>query len=559
MGSNVFLEIRCPCCKFTSKQEKKFYAHLKNQHQIDDPEQLYISAVLGGTRPTCQCSPTCNRPVKWTGWKRGYLSKYVKGHNAIIDSCFTSPEMQKKIHKKRVEGIIEGRTRVWNAGLTKENDERVLASSAKISKTLKEGYETGRIIDWRTLNPEKARVAVEQMSSTKKQKFASGELKSWNEGLTKHDDVRLVEVGKNISKHRAEHRDTCRRLTNDELLERAMALEGLQLLTPIDDYRNMHRQDLLFKCTTCEHEFEKTLDYMERNPKCTKCGLKDTDGIPRFVSRGQLEVYDFVKMLTPTVFLSDRTMISPLEIDVLVPGRLAIEFDGLWWHSDRFKPTGYATQKMKACKDAGLHLFSIFEDEWVHKQEIIKSMIKHRLGCASQSIGARKCKIVELSTQDRRKFMNDNHLDGDVNSTIAWGLEFDGKMVAALSLRRPFHKTNADFYEVARFCLAHDVNIQGALSRLSRHALRWSLSQGKVGLLTYVDERIGHANGYIKAGFKVKHETQPRFYWTDFCNRFDRFSVRANSKEGITEAMAAQEKGVTKIWSCPNLVLELRE
>jgi hypothetical protein len=55
----------------------------------------------------------------------------------------------------------------------------------------------------------------------------------------------------------------------------------------------------------------------------------------RWESRAQLEIYDFVRSLAPDAVLSDRTVIAPKELDIWVPSsKFAIEFNGLFWHSE---------------------------------------------------------------------------------------------------------------------------------------------------------------------------------------------------------------------------------
>ena len=74
------------------------------------------------------------------------------------------------------------------------------------------------------------------------------------------------------------------------------------------------------------------------------------------------------------------------------------------------------------------------------------------------------------------------------------------------------------------------------------------------GLITYVDTRHGTGDSYKKAGFTVFGKTTQRFWWTDFRNRFDRFSIRADKSRGMTEAEVAKEAGVTRIYGCQNIV-----
>ena len=97
------------------------------------------------------------------------------------------------------------------------------------------------------------------------------------------------------------------------------------------------------------------------------------------------------------------------------------------------------------------------------------------------------------------------------------------------------------------------MSVSGALSRLSRHAR----CEEDVRLMTYVDGRIGNGHAYEAAGFIRISETPPRFWWTDFVSRIDRFAVRADKEHGITQVQAAEAAGVVRIFGCPNAVFVL--
>ena len=98
---------------------------------------------------------------------------------------------------------------------------------------------------------------------------------------------------------------------------------------------------------------------------------------------------------------------------------------------------------------------------------MIEQMIKHRLGLHTEKVAARKCRLVELDTPTRRAFMNAHHLEGDARATAAFGLVYDNRLMAAISVRTPFHKKHKEYIEVGRYAQA-DVSAQGMLSRLTK-------------------------------------------------------------------------------------------
>ena len=93
-------------------------------------------------------------------------------------------------------------------------------------------------------------------------------------------------------------------------------------------------------------------------------------------------------------------IISPYELDIYLPNySLAIEYDGLFWHSD---DTGlnsrYHLMKTEMCEKQGVHLIHIFENEWKSKTDIVKSRLKNLLGIYDHSIYARKCSISAITS-----------------------------------------------------------------------------------------------------------------------------------------------------------------
>jgi hypothetical protein len=62
---------------------------------------------------------------------------------------------------------------------------------------------------------------------------------------------------------------------------------------------------------------------------------------------------------------NDRTTLNGLELDILIPQKnIAIEFNGLYWHSNKFKKRDYHQIKTELCDEKNIQLIHIFEDEW---------------------------------------------------------------------------------------------------------------------------------------------------------------------------------------------------
>lgn len=547
----AYSRIKCPKCSTDFGQEVRFLEHLSAEHSVSSPLTLYLELFHSSQHPTCACSLDCNVALPWVGWKKGFTSKYARGHNARVFTAFSDPEVTKRAVEKRLEGHATGRNRVWNDGKTAQTDERIAQSAQKASATLRAAYTSGSIVDWHKLDPEKARAAAQKVSETKHRQHEAGKLVIWNEGETKETDSRIAAYAAKISQ-RYSQADAGRRVKVDELLERVKKFaDKFELLSPPQEYKRRRVARLQFRCLTCDAVQFKSLAMLEDTPVCFSCHPKD--------SKAQLEVFDFVKSLGVEALLSDRTAISPKELDVFVPAhKLGVEYNGLYYHSSARIDKYRHQRKANACTAAGIKLFSIYEDEWRDNRPLIESMLRHRLGMPTEKLQARKMQVRELTSKETEAFFNANHLEGHARASIAFGLaDKDGRIVAAMSLRTAFHKKYADYYEVARSAPLAGVAIAGWLGKLTKACVAWAKEHRRNGLVTYVDSRVGEGTGYQLAGWKlVKSSTTPRFWWTDGTYRFNRFQFKADKSRGMTQAQVAQEAGVSVICGCANSLWE---
>ena len=68
-------------------------------------------------------------------------------------------------------------------------------------------------------------------------------------------------------------------------------------------------------------------------------------------SRGEHEVAKFIESLGHTVVQRDRSVIAPRELDIWIPEKkIAIEFDGTYWHSAKFEDRQKSMQKVELCQ-----------------------------------------------------------------------------------------------------------------------------------------------------------------------------------------------------------------
>lgn len=99
-------------------------------------------------------------------------------------------------------------------------------------------------------------------------------------------------------------------------------------------------------------------------------------------SHYESEIYEFLRFELGilNIIQNDRQLIKPQEVDFLLPDyKLAIEFNGTYWHSDEYKPEGYHENKTLSCKNQGVDLMHIWEDSWLENKEVFKRLLKDKL------------------------------------------------------------------------------------------------------------------------------------------------------------------------------------
>jgi len=517
---------KCPRCEVV-KTLRGLSCHVTKTHRMSSRD-LHVAVLHNGTPPLCACG--CGKETNWLQRRFGtYASRGCNGF---------SNDARAKALEVRAEKSSRGEQSSWNAGLTKETDKRVAAIALKISEAMN-GADISRLLAARS-DEEKETQRV-RMSKAK-----AGSV-PWNVGLTKETSASLTSVSRKNSQH-------ARRRFNwkdkPTLIENAALVRSDQL-TLIDHgaYENKH-SSLLFECAKCNARLRRSLHVLRYSPSCPVCTGGD--------SKPQLEIFEYVRSISNDAMSSDKTCISPLELDVYVPSKdFAVEYNGLYWHCEKNKDRSYHQGKTNKALQNDIQLLHIYADDWEHKRPIVESMIRYRLNATSVKISARKCELVELIATERRQFLNECHLDGDVSAKTAFGLRFNGELVAVLSLRTPFHKTWRDHIEVARFATKLNTSVAGGLSRLVKAASDWAKQRKYKGMLSYVDGRVGVGNGYIRAGFGVHGKTPPTFWWTDYKQRFNRFNYRADKERNMSEREVADEAGVVRIYGCENFVMVL--
>ena len=336
----------------------------------------------------------------------------------------------------------------------------------------------------------------------------------------------------------------------EEFIKKAKEIHGDENDYSLVDYKGA-KEPVMIKCKKGHIYYQMPNKHLSGHacPYCTSN-----------VSRQEKEITDFVESLGFTTKKSDRKVLDGAkEIDITVPDKsIAIEFDGLYWHDEIRKPDkNYHLSKTEECGRKGLRLIHIFEDEWLDKKDIVKSRLKDILGTAKNKIYARKCEIRTVDSEECGKFLDENHIQGNIKAPIRYGLYHDGELVSVMTFCRPrrnLGSTGKDGeYELLRFCSRLDTVVTGGASKLFAHFVK---EHAPNDVVSYADRRWNTGNVYKKMGFEFSHFSQPNYFYIIGQHRFNRFNFRKDIlvKQGFdkdkSEHEIMLERGIYRIYDC---------
>lgn len=307
-----------------------------------------------------------------------------------------------------------------------------------------------------------------------------------------------------------------------------------------------------WKCKKCGNEFIDKINGGNL-PRCLNCH-------PYEISLTQEEILNFIKTLySGTIITNDRNQLNGKEIDIWIPElKLGIEFNGNYWHAN--KPANYHINKTKLAESKGIHLIQIFEHEWFNKKQIIKHRIKNFFG-TGEKIQARKCIIKEITSAERKEFLNNYHLQGDCKASVNIGLFYNNELVSVMSFGKPRFNKKYE-WELLRFASSKSIT-GGSFKLLKYFERKWNPKS----LLSYADRKWSSSlsNVYQRLGFNKIGETEPGYFYTKgkiILSRFDAQKKKLKSIlgdrffEDLSESDNMFINGYLKLFDCGNLVFE---
>jgi len=336
-----------------------------------------------------------------------------------------------------------------------------------------------------------------------------------------------------------------------DFIRKEIEKENYVLVT--NEYINRN-QKLHLICPNGHDYFVSWNNWKGPNSRCVLCSDWGT-------SQQEKELISFVKTICTNVIEHDRVLIKPYELDIVIPEKkIAIEYCGLYWHSDLAgKDKKYHLKKLEMCNKKDYRLITIFEDELVFNKDLVFSRLRNFLHKEKgKKVFARKCVVKEIDVVEAKLFCNDNHVQGyGGGAKIKLGIFYENGLVGVMTFSRPSvakgTKTkDITIWELHRFCSKIDYRIVGGASKLLKHFERnynWSK------IFSYADRRWSDGHVYEQLGFSFGGYIRPNYWYINKQRRLHRFNLRkmyADPKH-ITEWEIRKSQGWNRIWDCGNL------
>jgi len=569
--------------------------HLKKNHPVEYEkiqsinivnnwyEKLYIFVHNIKEKPKC-FNKCCDNYVNFKNFNFGY-GKYCSTQCKNSDDVFKNTVKKTKLNKYG-DVYYNNRDGAKKTSLLKygvDNPSKSIIVQEKTQKTNLEKYGTtctllNGDIQEKTITTKIKKYNSKSFTNRKKAKKTTLERygdENYN-NRKKANDTSLIKYKDKNYNNREKAKQTCLNEYNkdnytkteeykNKINNKTINIWAKKLKIKVENIKYSNGLFIVknFCKTHCDFEIKKDVLRNRLNygikTLCTKC-----NPVSEQSSIKEKEIVDFIKteLRINNIIENDRKILNGKELDLYFPEHnLAIEFNGLYFHSDKFLDKNYHLNKTEECEKQGIQLLHIFEDEWIYKSEIVKSIIKNKLGLTDNKIYGRKTIIKQIDDNKLvKEFLENNHIQGFVGSKIKLGLFHKNELVSLMTFgkKRKFMNSSSKEgeYELLRFCNKLNTTVIGGASKLYNYFIK---NYNPKEVISYADKRYSNGNLYKNLGMKLIGESKPNYFYIKNSGdvfRYHRFGFRKDIliKKGYdslkTEHQIMIEREYYRIYDC---------
>lgn len=394
------------------------------------------------------------------------------------------------------------------------------------------------IKNWGTDNPMKSKKVKDKLKKSTKEKYGVENVFELEETKRKIKQTNLNKYGVEYYLSTKECRDKIKRTC----LERYGVTHNTQILEVREKMSQKYKislekinpniigfdgDDLVIKCcdpscNLCKEKIFNIPRYlhnsrMHHNQElCTiknQIGLHNKNTSIELFVQNILSEYNFDYQTNIRKLMGDKK-----EIDIFIPEKnIAIECNGIYWHSEYHKEQLYHISKYKKCYDKNIQLLTIWGD-WINtKPEIVKSIILDKLGVNNcNNIYARKCVIKDVKPDICNKFLEQNHIQGGSTSSIRLGLYYNDELVSLMTFSPPRinmgSKDHKQQWELVRFCNKLNTRVIGGASKLLKYFIK---IYNPKSIVSFSSNDISNGHLYEILGFETDGSINQSYWYIE--------------------------------------------
>lgn len=488
--------------------------NLCKKRSVSFSEMVFI--IINGECVCANCK--INKPKfisNKSGYKKYCSRKCSNSHSDTIKS-------KKKSYLKKYGVDNPSKSKKIKNKISKSNSNQSIETKKKRRESMINNYGVSS-------NIFRKEIINKRINSLKSKKVISKRKKTFNEKYNANCPLDIKEV-------KEKFKITNKNKWGESHFSKSKKYKEKNLRNHINNLNESHKNELIINslkermynifCNNCNKEFNISVNAynIRKNQKleiCTNCN-------PINYNRSLLEndIYNFIsKNYDKKIIQGFR--INNKEIDIYLPElKVGFEFNGVYWHSEYFKGKKYHYNKYLNFKEKDIKLIQIWEDDWINKKKIIKSIILNKIS-KSNKIWARKCSIKNVYSEVSKKFLNENHIQGWCISKIRLGLYYKEELVCLMTFGKERknlgNNINPNKFELLRFCNKLNTSVVGGASKLLK---KFKKDYNPESLISYSKNDYSDGGLYNKIGFNIDSETEPNYYWVVKGVRENRFNWR---------------------------------
>lgn len=584
----------CAICHMEYDNVRQFSLHISLGHK-KTTQEYYDEFCKEPGEGTCK---VCGQPTKFRSLGEGY--KETCSHKCGSILLKSDPEKM-AAKKAKTEATCMARYGVTNAGGTKESLEKAQKTNLEKrgvkwnmqSKEVVEKSKTTCLEKYGTTTFVHSDEGTSRVTATVQVRFGRDNFFSGTEGYTAAKAGMQARYGAENPMHVPEileaHLEADRARNGGKLFVQTEEFKEQSRYTQFERYGNWYsasidgkenaiarynegmkeygchiekmtdKDHVTIVCARCGHRNEENTNFIKFRIShgITPCSVCYNKSMP--TSAEEAEVSDFIKSLGFEVSHYDRNFIGTGGADIVVEDKkVIIEYDGIHWHSEKYRESTYHARKTRLASEKGYRMIHVFSDEWQYSNDIVRYRLANILGKWDYNHGirmfARDCMVKEVDSVTADTFLKHNHLQGAIVSKWRIGLFNGDELVSLMTFGKNRFSAGTEMH---RFCSKLGVSVVGGGSKLFKYFV--NMHPEITEIVSFADARWSTGDAfYTKLGFELESMSEPGYFIVDGDVRrnrmnYQRHKLAGPGDEGKTEHEITLERGLFRIYDCGQL------